>query len=172
MGFFEKLFCKHNFVCYRNGPDANGFLSSFWVCTKCNKEHSKRGQAEVHPSFIANRVAPVFASERRYVPSIPSYTGRPSVSDPTPDWSTDLLNPLNPLSPLNPANTATATVNDDCDDYRTYDYLGSVRGLVADDTCRSESYSSSEPSSSCSDSSSSSASDSSSSSCSSSSSDW
>jgi len=156
MGFFEKLFCKHNFVCYRNGPDANGFLSSFWVCTKCDKKHSKRGQAEVHASFIPGRNAPAYVSRPR------------NATAP----STDLLNPLNPFSPLNPANT----VSDECDNRRKYDYFGSSRGVVVDDVGRPVSCATrydDSPSSSCSSSSSSSYdNDSSSSSCSSSSSDY
>lgn len=170
MGFFEKLFCKHNFVCYRNGPDANGFLSSFWVCTKCNKKHSKRGQAEVHASFIPGRNAPVFPAfvsgpRNATVPS--THLSRPAVADP----STDLLNPVNPLSPLNPANT----VNDECDDRRKYDYFGSGR-VVVDDVGRPVScaarYDDSSSSSCSSSRSSSYDNDSSSSSCSSSSSDY
>ena len=165
MGFFEKLFCKHNFVCYRNGSDANGFLSSFWVCTKCNKKHSKRGQAEVHASFIPGRNAPAYVSRPRNATAPSTHVGRPAVADP----STDLLNPL---SPLNPANT----VNDECDDRRKYDYFGSGRGVVVDDVGRPEScatrYDGSSSSSCSSSSSSSYDNDSSSSSCSSSSSDY
>lgn len=128
MGFFERLFCSHDYICIRNFVAGDGYLSSAWRCKHCSKEISKRGQHELHDSVRNIRYSDSRSTD-------------------------DFMNPLNPISPNYIGNYSIPSSSEhkakDCEpshsshnpDYGSSSYSSS-------DSCSSSSDSSSSSSSS------------------------
>ena len=131
MGFFERLFCSHNYICVRNFVADDGYLSSAWRCKHCGKEISKRGQHDIYASVQT--------------------TGNNSRSSVLTRSNDDFMNPLNPISPNYIGNYSTPSSGHrhDCQPSHSghsHDYGSSSYSLS--DGCSSSSDSSSSSSSS------------------------
>lgn len=130
MGFFERLFCSHNYICVRNFTADDGYLISAWRCEYCGKEITKRGQRKV------------YVSTQNATPRKSHYS-----STDTSNRNDDFMNPLNPLSPnyIGNHSISSSKHTHDCQPSHSHDYGGSHS---SSDSCSSSSDSSSSSSSS------------------------
>jgi hypothetical protein len=132
MGFLERLFCSHNYICVRNFTAEDGYLSSAWRCEYCGKETTKRGQ---HKVYVSTQVA---------TPRKSHYSSKHNsdISD-NNSRNNDFINPLNPISPNYIGNHSilSSKHTDDCQPSHSHDYGSSSHS--SSDSCSSSSDSSS-----------------------------